>query len=77
MNEARLAPKPVWTRAKMTPGKFEAMLKAIVGFEMRIDEMRGTRKLGQTKNFEERAASANAVAAAGNAAMGALMDPSR
>ena len=25
-HEARLAPKPPWTRGKMTPGRFEAML---------------------------------------------------
>ena len=73
--EARLAPKPEWTRAKMAPGRFETMLKAIVGFEMRIQAMRGTRKLGQTKNTEQRQASAAGVAAAGNPAMGALMVP--
>jgi transcriptional regulator len=75
INEARLAPKPVWTRAKMAPGRFEAMLKAIVGFEMRIEALRGTRKLGQTKDADQRAASAAGVAAAGNAAMGNLMMP--
>ncbi len=30
-HEARLAPKPAWTRAKMSPGRFEDMLKAIIG----------------------------------------------
>jgi transcriptional regulator len=48
-HEARLAPKPAWTRAKMSPGRFEAMLKAIVGYELRIEDLRGTRKLGQNK----------------------------
>ena len=33
-HEARLAPKPAWTRAKMSARPFEAMLKAIVGFEL-------------------------------------------
>jgi transcriptional regulator len=47
--EARLAPKAPWTRAKMTPGRFEAMLKAIIGYELAIEELRGTRKLGQNK----------------------------
>ena len=75
VQEARLAPKPVWTRAKMTPGRFEAMLKAIVGFEMRIETIRGTRKLGQMKTLDERRAAAAGVAGAGNAAMAALMMP--
>ena len=61
-HEARLAPKPAWTRAKMTPGRFEAMLKAIVGYELTIDALRGTRKLGQTKNEVERAAAAEGLA---------------
>ncbi len=48
VHEAKLAKAP-WTRAKMTPGRFEAMLPAIVGFEMTITALRGTRKLGQNK----------------------------
>jgi transcriptional regulator len=47
--ERCLLPKPVWTRAKMTPGKFESMLGAIVGFEMRVTDLRGTSKLNQNK----------------------------
>lgn len=53
-HEVRLAPKKVWTRDKMAPGRFEAMLKAIIGFELRIEELRGTRKLGQNKSDAER-----------------------
>jgi transcriptional regulator len=52
-HEARLAPKPAWTRAKMTSGRFDAMLKAITGFEMTIEDLRGTRKLGQNKKEAE------------------------
>jgi transcriptional regulator len=48
-HEARLAPKPAWTRAKMTPGRFDAMLNAIVGYELVVEALRGTRKLGQHK----------------------------
>jgi transcriptional regulator len=51
--EARLAPKPPWTREKMSPGLFEGMLKGIIGFEMRIEDLRGTRKLGQNKKPAE------------------------
>lgn len=48
-HEARLAPKRPWTRAKLTPDRFAAMLKAIVGYELAIEDLRGTRKLGQNK----------------------------
>jgi len=61
-HEARLAPKPAWTRGKMTPGRFEAMLKAITGYELAIEALRGTRKLGQNKRPEERTAAADGLA---------------
>lgn len=47
--EARLLPKPAWTRAKMAPGRFEAMLPGIVGFEIKVDSLRGTLKFNQHK----------------------------
>ena len=40
----------------MTAGRFEAMLKAIVGYELAIEELRGTRKLGQNKPAQGEAA---------------------
>jgi transcriptional regulator len=73
-HEARLAPKPAWTRAKMTSGRFEAMLKAIIGYELRIETLRGTRKLGQTKKLEERIGAAEGLAPF-NPEMAALMRP--
>ena len=72
-HEARLAPKPVWTRDKMTPGRFEGMLKAIVGYELTIEELRGTRKLGQNKPAAERRAAAAGLAPF-NPALAALME---
>lgn len=47
--ERRWSPETPWTRAKMTPGKFEAMVKAIVGFEVDPRAIRGTRKFDQHK----------------------------
>ena len=47
--ERRWSPQAPWTRAKMTPGKFEAMVKAIVGFEVEPAAIRGTRKFDQHK----------------------------
>jgi transcriptional regulator len=54
--EGRHSPDKPWTRAKMTPGKFEAMTKAIVGFELEPSEVRGTRKFNQHKSEEDLAA---------------------
>ena len=72
-HEARLAPKPAWTRAKMSPGRFEGMLKAIVGYELTIEDLRGTRKLGQNKSEAERR---GAITGLGpfNPALAALME---
>ena len=72
-HEARLAPKPVWTRDKMTPGRFEGMLKAIIGYELEIEELRGTRKLGQNKDEAIRRTAAAGLAPF-NPALAALMD---
>jgi transcriptional regulator len=71
--EARLHPKTPWTRAKMTPGRFEAMLPAIHAFEMRVEALRGTDKMGQNKRAAEIAAAAAALEAAGRADVAALM----
>jgi transcriptional regulator len=75
-HEARLAPKPQWTRAKMTPGRFETMLKAITGFELTIEDLRGTRKLGQNKKDGERQGAADGLAPF-NPAVAALMRGAR
>jgi transcriptional regulator len=74
--EARLAPKPPWTRDKMTEGRFEAMLKAIAGFEMDIREWRGTSKIDQDKPVEVRDRIAQALNARGETAMAALYSAS-
>jgi transcriptional regulator len=74
VREARLAPKPLWTRAKMSPGRFEAMLRAIIGYELLIEDLRGTRKLGQHKSEAERQGAADGLAPF-NPALAALMRP--
>jgi len=52
-------------------GRFEGMLKAIVGYELRIEALRGTRKLGQTKGEPERRRGAEALTALGHSAIAA------
>lgn len=59
--EARLAPKPPWTRHKMSPGRFEAMLAGIQGFRLRPHRLEGTYKLSQNKVAGERARVAAAL----------------
>lgn len=71
--EARLAPKVAWTRAKMSPGRFEGLLKAIAGFEMQIMAWRGTAKIDQDKPDEVRTRIADALAARGEQAMAEMM----
>ena len=71
--EARLAPKPMWTRDKMADGLFDKMLRGISGFEMTISAWRSTVKLGQNKTMEVRAAAADGAEAAGNRAIAHLM----
>jgi transcriptional regulator len=71
--EARLAPKPEWTREKMTPGLFDRMLAGIIGFTLDVTAWRGTRKLGQNKPEEARLAAADALDANGQRAVAHLM----
>jgi transcriptional regulator len=73
--ERRLAPKPAWTRDKMSAGRFESMLQAIIGFELSIKALRGTRKLGQHKGLADRTRVADALAALGRDAAAGLMRP--
>jgi transcriptional regulator len=68
--EARLAPKPPWTRAKMSPGRFEAMTRAIVGARMTVERLEGTTKLSQNKGEADRA---GVVAALGDHPIGRRM----
>lgn len=60
-------PAKPWTRAKMGEGKFEAMTKAIVGFEVDPTAIRGTRKFNQHKSGEDLAATIAGQEGAGRA----------
>jgi len=53
--EAKLAPKAPWSRAKMTPSRFETLVGAIVGYEMTIERFEGVAKLSQNKSADEAA----------------------
>jgi transcriptional regulator len=53
-HEARLAPKPPWTRDSLPDGRFDTLTRAIAGFEMEVIAWRGTAKLDQDKPAEVR-----------------------
>jgi transcriptional regulator len=59
--EVRLAPKPPWTRGKMSPGRFEHMLGGIVGARLVVERLEGTFKLSQNKDAADRAGVASAL----------------
>ena len=72
-HERRLAPKAPWTRAKMSDGMFDKMCKAIIGFTIEVEAMRGTRKLHQNKTDEVRLRAADGIEAAGNVELAELV----
>lgn len=74
-HEARVGEN--WTRAKMEPGRFEAMRRAITGFELDATTIRATRKLSQDSNAADRAGAAAGIAATGDPAVAALMQEPR
>jgi transcriptional regulator len=59
--ENRLAPKPLWTMAKVTAARAEALKKGIVGLVMTIEEVEGTLKLNQHKSDVDHVAIASAL----------------
>lgn len=68
--EARLLPKPPWTRHKMSPGRFEAMTRGIIGARLVVDRLEGTFKLSQDKGEADRS---GVVAALGDHPIAGLM----
>lgn len=52
--ERRLAPKPPWSTAKMTPAKRDAMLGAIVPMSIEISSIEASYKLNQNKSRADR-----------------------
>jgi len=65
IHERRVQPEQPWTRAKMEPGKFDALTRAIIGFEVDPTAIRGTRKFNQHKEGEDLAATIEGQRAAG------------
>ena len=60
--ESWLAPKPPWTTGELTAGRREAMMQAIVGLVMTVEEIEGSFKLNQHKSDVDHVAVATALA---------------
>ena len=73
IHEPRVAPENPWTRAKMEDARFHAMLRAIIGFEVTVEAVRGTRKIGQNKSGEDRDGTIRGLTSNGNAALAEIM----
>lgn len=75
--ESRLAPKPAWTTAKMTPDVRDRMMRQVVPVRMQVTGVDGTWKLNQNKRDDVRLRAASAVAehgmGNGTAELSALM----
>jgi transcriptional regulator len=63
--EGIFQPQAPWTRDKMDPRRFAAFTRAIVGFEVAPDAIRGTRKFNQHKTAAEIDANVRGLTAAG------------
>lgn len=60
--ESELAPKRPWTMDKMSAGRREAMMKAIVGLVMAVEDVEGSFKLNQHKSDADHVAVTRALA---------------
>ena len=65
--EGRFSPEKPWTRAKMSLGRFEAMTRAIIGFDLDGQRLRGTLKFNQHKGEADIAANLAGQTEAGRA----------
>lgn len=63
--ETELAPKTPWTAEKMSPEVLDRMMRTIVPYRMRIDQVDGTWKLNQNKPDGQREAAADQIQAGG------------
>jgi transcriptional regulator len=60
--ESWLVPKPPWMTSELTAGRREAMMQAIVGLVMTVEEIEGSFKLNQHKSDADHVAVATALA---------------
>jgi transcriptional regulator len=77
VQEARLAPKPAWTTAKMDQARLDAMMRAIVGVAIEAPRFTGALKMGQNKPDHEIGGVITALRTIGDTAAADEMERSR
>lgn len=70
--ETRQAPAPPWSADLVTPGRREALMRAIVAIEMTIENVQGSFKLNQHKSDADHTAVAAALAGQNDAGARAI-----
>ena len=73
LHEPRVSPELPWTRAKTDPAYFDKLLKAIVGFEVTVEAVRGTTKLSQHRPHEDNVGVIAGLHRSGNPALAEAM----
>jgi transcriptional regulator len=61
--EKWLLPKPIWTTDKVTPARHKQLVKAIIGIEMQVEQVTGSRKHNQHKSDADHVAISRALRA--------------
>jgi len=70
----RRLPKPPWTSAKMDPRRLAAMLNAIVGITVDVENLEGQWKLGQHKERRDHDGAVGGLRARGDRSSSAVAD---
>ncbi len=73
LHEPRVSPELPWTRAKTDPAYFDKLLKAIIGFEVTVEAVRGTAKLSQNKPQADTVGVVAGLHRSGNPALAEMM----
>jgi transcriptional regulator len=72
-HEAEIKGGTPWTMDKLSPKKRDGLLKAIIGFEMQVENFRETFKLSQNKSAEEKERLVKGLEAQGDHRMANMM----
>ena len=72
-NQCIFQPDNPWTRTKMDPRRFMAFTRAITGFEVTPDAIRGTRKFNQHKGAADIDANIRGLTEAGRSDVAAAI----
>jgi transcriptional regulator len=73
-NEAELPGSEPWTLSRLPDDRFEALLKAIWGFEVELESLEGKQKLSQNRAAEDAAGAILGLEAQGDSAGLAVAD---